>query len=456
MRCRVHAFLATLLVAIAPLAQAAARIELLTPSSISVAGGESQLVSVRLLDAAGQPAAGGTVQFMNDACGLFHNNQFSATLVATSAGLATVRFTASNPPGITCWITIASGTAQVVVDVLTYSVSGVRLETTLRPSRPPAGASYVLSVKPAYGLYGLDEVEVSATVINGSGSATLSRASGNTGSDGYVDFDVFPSASGDYAIEVAFRTQRAKVAMGGPERTWQDMWWVGSAENGWGMSIVQHRDVLFAVIYAYDDAGKPTWFVIPGGSWNATRTEFTGLAYVPTGSPFYAYDPSRFLVGPSVGTVRLAFSGPDNATLDYTLNGKSGHKSLERNLFGPPDITSPSGVGDMWWGGPAQDGWGIAVLQQYRTLFTVWFTYDGTGAPTWYVMPAGVWTDAQTYEGRVFRANSSSWLGAPYDATRFKTTDVGSFRVRFAGDSATFDYTVEGRSGSIPLMRYSF
>jgi hypothetical protein len=185
-------------------------------------------------------------------------------------------------------------------------------------------------------------------------------------------------------------------------------------------------------------------------------TEFTGLAYVPTGSPFYAYDPSKFLVGPSVGSVRLAFTGPDNATLDYTLNGKSGRKSLARNQFGPPDITAPAGVGDMWWGGAAQDGWGIAVLQQYRTLFTVWFTYDATGAPTWFVMPSGTWSDAQTYEGRVFRATSSPWLGTTYDATRFSTADVGTFRLRLAGDTATMDYSIEGRSGSIPLMRYPF
>jgi hypothetical protein len=257
-------------------------------------------------------------------------------------------------------------------------------------------------------------------------------------------------------IETAFRTQKGFVVGGGPAPNWQDMWWVGDAENGWGVSIVQHRDLLFAVIYAYDDLGKPTWFVIPGGTWNAAKTEFSGAAFVPTGSPYYAYDREKFLVGPSVGNIRLTFSGTDNATLDYTLSGKSGRKNLERHRFSAPALAETQGVGDMWWGGPTQDGWGIAVLQQYGTLFTTWFTYDATGAPTWYVMPGGKWTDSQTYDGRVYRASSSPWLGAAYDASKFKTVDVGTYRLRVSGDTGTFDYTVEGRSGSIPLTRFPF
>lgn len=450
------ALLAIIVAAAASIAHAAARLDLLSPQSISVAGGESQDVVVQVFDAAGRPSAGEAVQFANDACGRFQNGLFGATVTSDGSGLAKVRFTASNPPGITCWIHIgAAGVGVTVVDVLTYSVNGVRMETRMSPPNPRPGQSYVLTVQPTYGIYGLRDVEVSASVANGTGSASLSRTTAFTEQWGYAEFEVFPSSTGEYAIDVSFRTRKSRVVMGGPEKTWQDMWWVGASENGWGMSIVQHRDQLFAVIYAYDDAGKPTWFVIPGGTWNAAQTEFTGLAYVPTGSPFYNYDPAQLLIGPSVGQVKLTFTGPDNATLDYTLGGKSARKSLQRNLFGPQDLT-PLPVGDMWWGGAAQDGWGIAVLQQYRALFTVWFTYDATGAPTWYVMPAGTWTDATTYEGRVFRANSAQWLGATYDAGKFKTTDVGSFRLRVSGDTATFDYSIEGRSGSIPLMRYAF
>lgn len=450
------AFLLAVAAIVPAASHAAARIELLTPRYISVAGGESQLVSVQVFDSAGKAAAGETVRFANDACGRFHNGQFSASIVANASGVVTVQFTASNPPGITCWITASAGAAYLVVDVLTYSVNGVRMVTNTYPDAPKVGERFNLTAQPTYGIYGLRDVEVTARVINGTGTATVSRSSMNTGSNGYAEFEVVPAGNGEFMVETAYRTQKGFVVAGGPPRTWQDMWWVGAAENGWGMSIVQHRDVMFAVIYAYDEAGKPTWFVIPGGLWNAARTEFTGQAFVPTGSPYYSYEPSRFLVGPSVGPVKLSFSGPDNATLEYTLNGKSGRKELKRHEFGPPALTEPAGVGDMWWGGSAQNGWGIAVLQQYRTLFTVWFTYGADGAPTWYVMPGGAWTDADTYEGRIFRTVSSAWLGVGYDASKFKSADVGSFKLHLNGDSARFEYTLEGRSGSIPLMRYSF
>jgi hypothetical protein len=110
----------------------------------------------------------------------------------------------------------------------------------------------------------------------------------------------------------------------------------------------------------------------------------------------------------------------------------------------------------MWWGGLQQNGWGMAVLQQYRTLFSIWFTYDASGAPTWFVMPAGYWSDAQTYEGRIYRAAGASWLGRAYDPAVFRTTDVGTFRLRFAGDNATFDYMIEGKGGTLPLTRQPF
>jgi lipoprotein-anchoring transpeptidase ErfK/SrfK len=110
----------------------------------------------------------------------------------------------------------------------------------------------------------------------------------------------------------------------------------------------------------------------------------------------------------------------------------------------------------MWWGGMAQDGWGVALLQQYRALFAVWFTYDASGAPTWLVMPSGDWTDAQTYAGRIYRTHGSPWPGASYDASKLQTTDVGSFRLRFAGDGATFNYVVDGQGGSLPLARQPF
>jgi hypothetical protein len=430
--------------------------QLLSPRYTSVAGGESQVFAVRFLDAARQPVRGETVRFSNDACGTFQSGSAVVDVVTDADGVARATFTASNPPGITCWVNASAGPVRAVFDVLTYRLGGAYMTATVGSAGP--GQPFKVIAVPKFGVYPLANVEVTARVVRGMGGATISPASANSGDRGTVEFEVQPDASfGDYAIEVDFRGHKFTLAIEAAESPWQDMWWVGPEENGWGMSLVQHGEMLFGVIYAYDEAGRPTWWVMPGGKWNDARTAFTGALYSPRGSPFHAYDAGRFQVGPAVGTATLTFTGSGGLELEHTLGSTTTRKALTRQPFGPVDVAAPSELGDMWWGGPAQNGWGIAVLQQYRTLFMVWFTYDASGAPTWYVMPQGSWVDGSTYEGRIYRTAGSPWLGRAYDPTRFQTVDVGSYRFRIEGaDRATLGYNLEGRSGMLELTRQPF
>ena len=257
------------------------------------------------------------------------------------------------------------------------------------------------------------------------------------------------------------RAKDGKVSLQGamaiPGGTYQDLWWAGAIENGWGMSIVQHRDVLFANVFVYDAQGKPVWYVMPSGSWNAAKTTYTGSLYLPKGSPFYAYDVSRFDVGPAVGTASLAFSGANEATFDYTIGGLTGRKTMSRIAFGPRDSWSGQPFSDLWWGGIAQNGWGVALLQQYGTIFGLWYTYDASGAATWFVMPGGTWTRSNEWSGKTYRPEGSAWLGAPYDASRHRTVENGTFTFRFSSDeAASFDFTVDGKTKSVPLTRVPF
>ena len=236
----------------------------------------------------------------------------------------------------------------------------------------------------------------------------------------------------------------------------QDLWWSGVAENGWGMSLVQHRDVLFGNIFVYDANGNPTWYVMPSGTCNGDRTVCGGDLYQPKGAPFSNYDATHFDIGPSLGRATFRFADTNHATFEYTINGTSGSKSITRLPFGAFSPPTDKPWGDLWWAGSAQNGWGIAVLQQYNALFALWFTYDENGKPTWFVMPAGSWAQYGDYSGRIFRAAGPPWLGVPYDASRHRLTDVGSFRFLFSGDTATFTYSVDGKGGSIPLTRIPF
>jgi len=246
------------------------------------------------------------------------------------------------------------------------------------------------------------------------------------------------------------------VASGGPA-DYQDLWWSGPQENGWGMSITQHGARIFAAFYIYDSLGQPLWVVMPGGSWNAGLTAFSGALYIPQGSWFGSYDTSRFVAGASVGNATLSFTDPSSATLAYTINGVSGTKSITRQLFGPLDHTPVATYGDLWWGGDSQDGWGVAINQQYRTLFSVWYTYDASGRTVWYVVPGGSWTSANTYTGTAYRVTGSPWIGAAFDASATKGQAVGSVTFAFTDlNHAVMTYTIDGLTQSKPITRQTF
>jgi len=437
-------------------AHAASSVQLVTPQAMSVAGGESQVFTARFFDALGAPAAGATVRFSNDACGTFSGGGFFIDTRTDATGAASATFTALNPPGITCTLFAAAGVVAKF-DVHTYRASVTSVVGTLTPAAPRPGQPFTVLAQVQTGAYNLYNLDVNARVIAGTASASLSAATKSTGASGIAEFLVTPDGRlGDYVIELAFRDKTQRITMALPANPLQDMWWAGREENGWGMSVVQHASSLFSVLYAYDAAGKPIWYVLPSGAWDAAHTSFSGAVYAPHAAPYLAYDATKFAPGSPVGHVTLTFLDAATAALDYTIDGVTGRRNIQRQEFGVPDSTATADVGDMWWGGFAQNGWGIAVLKQQRTLFSVWFTYDATGAPTWFVMPSGYWSDATTYEGHIYRTSGSPWVGQPYDVNALKVSEVGGFRYRFGIEGATFDYLIDGKSGTMALVRQPF
>ena len=229
------------------------------------------------------------------------------------------------------------------------------------------------------------------------------------------------------------------VAVPAAPLNYSDMWWGGEAENGWGMSIQQHGNIQFIAFYVYDNAGKPTWYVLPNGTWNANFTVYTGALYQPTSAPLNNYTPAQFVVGNSPGSATLTFSSLSTATLQYSINGISGQKSMQRQVFGRG--TSPLTVGDMWWAGSTQDGWGINLVQQSGVVFAVWYTYGSDGKPTWFVLPDGTWTN-NTYSGPFYSTTGSVWLGAAYNPNQLMVTAAGTLSFNFANaNNATMNYS---------------
>jgi hypothetical protein len=249
---------------------------------------------------------------------------------------------------------------------------------------------------------------------------------------------------------------KVSVASSGPDN-YQDLWWAGAAENGWGMSITQHGSILFLAFYIYDAQGRPQWVVMSGGTWNANFTAYTGALYQPNGSWYGNYNAGQFVVNPSVGTATVTFTSQNTATLAYTINGASGTKSIQRQAFGPQDPTPVGSYGDLWWGGNAQNGWGVAINQQYRKIFAVWYTYDTSGRTVWYIVPDGTWTTATTYTGAAYRTTSSAWLGVPYAAGALAVIPAGTVSFTFTDiANGVMTYDVDGVAQSKPIVRQPF
>jgi len=113
-----------------------------------------------------------------------------------------------------------------------------------------------------------------------------------------------------------------------------DLWW-NPLEPGWGIGITQQSGTMFLAWFAYDDSGTPVWFVASNCAMDAEGDGCTGELYRTTGpeDPLRnAFDPSRVRVGP-VGPVTVTFTDANNGTVSYTVDGKSGARSITRQLF---------------------------------------------------------------------------------------------------------------------------
>jgi hypothetical protein len=293
-------------------------------------------------------------------------------------------------------------------------------------------------------------VQVLAGNVAGAGVATCSVTSATAGAHHYVA-SFAHVAEGGPAQAALDATATASVAT-----DYTDLWWGGAAQNGWGVAITQHGGMQFNVLYTYDANGKPLWYAMPGGTWDASHTTFSGALYVPSSAPYDEYVASRKQVGAAVGNASIKFTSASTAQLTYTIGGVSGSKGIERQPFGSDDGAARLQVNDLWWGGEMQDGWGVSIAQQRRVLFMNWFSYDANGRDTWFVVPGGTW-NGTSFTGDLYATTSSAWLGADYAPAAFATVKVGSMTLDFADQAwATMTWTLKGETQSKTIVRQPY
>lgn len=255
----------------------------------------------------------------------------------------------------------------------------------------------------------------------------------------------------------------------------QDLWWGGPQENGWGVGISQIGDRMFLGLYVYGifsaAPSSPVWLVMPGGTWDAAHTTFSGSVYVPRSpnSSYAAYSSRNLFVGPAVMNGKITFSGTTSAQLELAPVVALGdyatiRKSLVRQPFGTSPQQGP--FAGLWWGGATQNGWGISLAQQGDTLFGVWYTYDkfgGNSTNTWFVIPGGTWISRTAfggaYKATIYRTSGSFWgVAAAYDPSKLVVTPAGTMTITFyTPDLASMNWTIDGDNGYyVPLYKQPF
>jgi chitodextrinase len=380
-------------------------------------------------------------------------------LVATPSGTTQINLAwnaSTDNVGVTGYKVFQGGTLLGTVPSTTASVSGLSPATmytfnvsacdaAANCSAQSASASAATAAPPAATCSGSqppNDQQVLACPAGQSGSIVQSRTY---------------SCVGTTWTPGAYQTVSNTCVSSAPIQSYQDMYWAGPTENGWGLTITQHADKLFLAWYIYDSAGNPLWVVMPAGQWNSAHTTYTGDLYIPTGSWYGNYQAGRFAANASVGSASLTFTSTTAGTLSYTVNGVSGSKSVMRQDFGRVDTTPITNYTDMWWGGSAENGWGVVLTQQYHNIFAAWYTYDTAGRTTWLVVPDGSWTSANTYTGTLYRTRGAPVVGGTYNASALTVTQAGTLTLTFSdANTATMTYTVDGLTQTKSISRIPF
>ena len=241
--------------------------------------------------------------------------------------------------------------------------------------------------------------------------------------------------------------------------SYQGLWW-NANESGWGMSITQHDDIIFAALYTYDDFGQPTWYVIPNcpltiTNGPATITSCTGdIFQVNGGSPPTVPWNGAGKVTTKVGAGKLTFPKFAEGTFNFTINNVSGSKAITEQIFASGSSPPAIDYTDLWWN-PSESGWGISLTQQFNIIFAAWYTYDTNGSPVWYVVPNCPVLGAGC-SGTLYKVTGGEALTAAWNGTN-PAFEVGVVNFVFNNTSTgTMNYNVNNVSSSRAITRQVF
>jgi hypothetical protein len=123
--------------------------------------------------------------------------------------------------------------------------------------------------------------------------------------------------------------------------------WGNTNEAGWGANVIHEVDTLFVSLFIYGPTNQPVWYFASGATQVGTSSNFTGTLYQTTGPYFGAGSFPGLTSLVSVGTLTFTASGPNAATLTYSVNGVTVTKAITRNTFRTENIAGTYIGGSM-------------------------------------------------------------------------------------------------------------
>ena len=109
-----------------------------------------------------------------------------------------------------------------------------------------------------------------------------------------------------------------------------DLWW-NPAEPGWGLTLAQQGEVIFALWYTYGEAGRDQWLSASALMRQADGSYRGALQRPVIGTPLAAImGPATSFPVPEVGSAELRFSDGQTGSFSYTLEGVSQSKPIRR------------------------------------------------------------------------------------------------------------------------------
>jgi hypothetical protein len=266
-----------------------------------------------------------------------------------------------------------------------------------------------------------------------------------------------PASAGSWSIQ-SFTLRAGGTAT--PTANYTALWF-NPAESGWGINVNHQGNTLFATLFTYAADGRDLWLVASNLDLQANGS-FTGSLFRTTGPPFNTVPWTSVSVSP-VGTMTLTFPTVSTATLQYSFNGTSVTKSIQRQIFGSPVPTCTAQAGSRagesnftdLWSIPAESGWGINFTHQGDIIFATLFTYAPDGRDLWLVASELRRQPSGTFTGNLFRVRGPVFNAQPWTAVTVET--VGTMSVQFAnGESGTLNYTFNGTPVTKSITRQVF